>query len=135
METFIQGHRLRMEDLNIIFYSRDPRYYSVVPSAFTPFWISYAVGYIQPGTNRYYRIGPRYRLPEELSTGVLRPNFIIGEDWLVGTYKIKWFFQEFENSAVSVQEVLFAVESAGINNGTMLLQNFQNLYASLTVVS
>jgi hypothetical protein len=33
-----------------------------------------------------------------------------------------------------VREVLFEVETAGINNGTMALQNFQNLYAILTVI-
>jgi hypothetical protein len=134
MESFAQGYRLKAQDLNAVFYLSDSRYYSVLPSLFSPYWVRYAVGYIQPGTERYYQIGPRYRLADERSTGVFRPNFIIGEDWLVGTYKIRWMYKNFENSLEEVREVLFEVETAGINNGTMALQNFQNLYAILTVI-
>jgi len=125
MESFIQGYRLQQEDLNYSFYFY--RY------PYSPFWVRYGLGYINPdGT--YHEFGTRYRLPDELQTGLFRPNFAIGDDWYVGTYEVRWKYQIRENSAILIDSVQFQVTTAGIYNTTGNYPEYYDLPASMTVI-
>jgi hypothetical protein len=147
MESFVQGTRLGRDDLNIQFYgpqvvSRlwaelggiraafglEPEYYPV-----TPWWIRYGLGYVTPQDLVYHEFGVRYRLPDEISTGVLRPNFIIGSDWLTGTYRVLWKYMMYEDSDIEFRWVDFTVVSAGIDSGVHQFKDYVDLPAEYVI--
>lgn len=147
MESFAQGTRLGQGDLNIQFYGPpmapglwaelggiraahglEPVYYPA-----TPWWIRYGLGYVTPGDTVYHEFGVRYRLPDEVSTGVLRPNFIIGSDWLTGTYRVLWKYMMYEDSNIELRGVDFTVVTAGIRSGVPQFKDYVDLSAGYLV--
>jgi hypothetical protein len=93
MEIFKQGHRMGQDDLILHLFAR---YYTVRPNEtfpYTPFWIKYDLGYTPPvsgtASGDFVLVPPSNRSPNILDTGVVRPNFIIGETWKLGIYEIR----------------------------------------------
>lgn len=123
MESFIQGHRIGQEDLVLYLYAR---YYSAKPYEtfpYTPFWIRYDVGFIHPTTNNFMPVGSTDRLPYIIDTGKIRPNFIIGNNWKIGTYEIRWHYKATETSATQTTIVEFSVTSDGIHQPEIAMEN------------
>lgn len=129
MESFVQGYRLLQTDLNIEFWRHSIHYPPPFAFRYSPYWIRYQVGYVPDDISRFYRIGIQYRLPDELDTGLFRPNFIIGDDWGPGNYQIRWLYKDYENSSIAERFVGFRVVSAGIFSGEMVEMNQRNLPA------
>lgn len=134
MEEFYQGYRLREEDLNTEFWRQNIHYPPPLTYLYSPYWVRYSIGWIHPTTGIRYRIGPFHRLPDEVQTGVFRPNLVIGDAWATGTYEIRWFYMDFDYSSIEERRVRFTVLSAGIANALMDYQDYFDLPALLTVV-
>jgi len=137
MEIFRQDYRLKKSDLNITFFSVDVAYpYSGLPFKYSPYWVRYELGELQDITNAYYPMGSIYRLPDEVSTGVYRPNFIIGHDWKTGTYRLVWKYKKEVLSPVERLYVDFRVVTSGIYDNTeVLLGGYRDLPAELNVIA
>lgn len=129
MESFIQGHRIGQGDLVLSLYARHYSAYPYQTFPYTPFWVRYDVGYVNPTTNQFSPIGARNRLPNILDTGIISPNFIIGEKWKAGTYEIRWYYMASETSATQVTIVEFSVTSDGIHQSEVTVENHFDLHA------
>ena len=132
-ETIQQNYRLQQTDLNNLLYSTSVYYPPGVSYAYSPYWMRYGLGYINDN-DHYHEIGPRYRIPEELKTGVYRPNFIVGEKWPVGTYEIRWKYRIHADSPIVYQSVRFTVTTAGIYNQPGNYPDYINLQGMMQVV-
>lgn len=129
MESFIQGHRVGQEDLVLNLFAR---YYSAYPYQtfpYTPFWIRYDVGFIHPVTIEFMIIGKKDRIPDIIDTGRIRPNFIIGRDWKPGTYQIRWYYRDSEDSTTQVTSVEFSIISDGIHQPNLVMENHFDIKA------
>lgn len=129
MESFIQGHRVGQEDLVLNLFAR---YYTAYPYQtfpYTPFWIRYDVGFIHPVTNDFRIIGRKDRIPDIIDTGRIRPNFIIGEDWKPGTYEIRWYYRDAEDSTTQVTSVEFSIVSDGVHQPDLIMVNHFDIKA------
>jgi hypothetical protein len=133
METFKQDYRLQQEDLNYWFYSEYVAYQIGLSQPYSPFWVRYGLGYINPD-DTYHEFGARYRIPDQLQIGLFRPNFAIGTDWYVGTYEVRWKYQIYENSEILIDKVRFQVTTAGIYNTPGVFPSYVDLPASMMVV-
>lgn len=135
METFEQGYRLMDGDLEESFYAYVVYYPTTYGNYYTPYWARYAIGWINPITGIYYRIGPRYRLPYEIKTGILRPNFIVGETWEPGAYEIRWKYRIWAYSDIESRKVRFTVDGAGLGSYPWDFKDYLDLPARMQVVS
>lgn len=134
MDSFYQGYRLTQTDLTTEFYRQNLLYPPPLYYQYSPYWVRYALGYIAPDTGIYYRVGPAQRLPDELQTGLYRPNFIIWEDWYPGVYEIRWLYRDYENSDIQMRKVQFEVFSAGLYTTSITLRDYVDLPASMQVI-
>lgn len=134
MESFAQGYRLLQTDLNIEFWRHNIHYPPPFAFRYSPYWIRYQIGVVPDDIQRFYRIGRRYRLPDELDTGLFRPNFIVGDTWGPGSYQIRWLYKVYENSDVQEEFVGFQVVSAGVFDGEMTEMNQKNFIATFGLV-
>lgn len=129
MESFKQGHRVGQEDLVLNLYARHYSAYPYQTFPYTPFWIRYDVGFVHPVTGQFMLVGAHNRLPDILDTGKIRPNFIIGDTWKVGTYEIRWYYRASETSAIQTTIVEFSVTSDGIHQSELAMENHFDLNA------
>jgi len=119
--SFIQGQALEDSDLNVYFY-RDNL-------AFSPFFIKYELGYLR-SNNFYEKLGYGERTPRELNTGRFAPNFLIGDKWKTGYYRIVWKYRVSEASELLEKYLDFKVCTEGIYE----TQGFFDLLASLVII-
>lgn len=134
MESFKQGYRLQQDDLLLNFYAR---YYNVQPYVtcpYSPYWIRYDIGFIYSITNEFYPVGAVNRIPDELSTGIFRPNFIVGDDWDPGIYEIRWHYKDYENSILQEKIIEFEILSDGIMQSRLYMFNHVDLPANFTLI-
>lgn len=129
MESFEQGHRIGQEDLVLNLYARAYSAYPYQTFPYTPFWIRYDVGFIHSITNQFMPIGIKNRLPDIIDTGVVGPNFIIGDDWKPGTYEIRWNYMASETSLIQTTIVKFTVISDGIHQAELAMENHFDINA------
>jgi hypothetical protein len=133
MESFEQGYRLGSDDLVLNLYAR---YYNSQPYMdfpFTPFWIRYDVGFIHQVTNQFMPIGCKKRIPDIINTGRVKPNFIIGDDWKIGVYEIKWYYTVTETSDIQMTSVQFSVSSNGVSSPSIALENHSDINAYMII--
>lgn len=160
MESFIPGYRLQKEDLNVSFYAQGISYPAAIAYPYSPYHLSYEIGYIHPD-GRILRVGPLDRIPEKVSTGVFRANFIVEEVWATGVYQITWKYntsattdtatklQQFEVLSNGLNSILFEIlfsyrnmtgnfvvleEAHDLPGSFVVLQNAQDLMASLEII-
>ncbi|MBD3262614.1 MAG: hypothetical protein GF334_13255 [Candidatus Altiarchaeales archaeon] len=132
---FLQGHRLKEDELDSHFYSTSVYYPSGVPNAYSPYWIRYEIGWVDPDTSRYHRMGSENRIPYELDTGHYRANFIIGDLWPTGTYEIRWKYKIAAGSTEETKVYEFYVETAGIFDGRLeIVVTYNNLVGTLNIL-
>lgn len=148
MESFRQGYRLQTGDLNTHFIAQGVSYPPGMAYAYSPYSVSYEIAYYHPDEARYLRIGPLNRIPENIRTGLYRANFIVGEDWTPGTYRITWKYHVSETSDEETIEEEFEIVSRGVDSAIFtillcqrnlparvnVLIDFQDLPASFTII-
>jgi len=146
--VYYQGYRLEKDDLNVSFWSPSVYYPVGDSNAYSPYWIRYDVSWVDPSNGVPQRMGSLYRKAVELSTGLFRANFIIGDLWPSGTYRLRWKYKVSATSDVEYIERLFTVATAGIYEGSLVVtatyhslsgtirvtDPWHNLPATLTVV-
>jgi len=137
MEIFEQGYRLRQEDLNLHLFAR---YYTAHPDEtfpYTPFWIKYDLGYVPPVTGTasgdFVLIPPSDRSPNIIDTGIVRPNFIIGETWKLGIYELRWNYKATETSSILTTIVQFEVSSNGISQSELAMESHFDIGAVMVL--
>ena len=134
MESFTQGYRLRQEDLNFHLFARYNYNQQYLTFPYTPYWLRYDLGFIREDNNQFYPIGAKNRIPDILSTGTFRPNFIIGDRWAPGTYEIRWNYRDSSLSNIETQIVQFSVVSEGVYQPLLSMYNHYDIVAFFTLV-
>jgi hypothetical protein len=129
MEKFIQGQRLKNNDLVLYFYERN--YYNII-NLCIPYWIRYSVGYIHPPTGKFLLIGIKNRIPQIIA-GKVQPNFIIGKKWKPGIYEVFWRYKEYEDSLIKAVHIQFEVLSDGVTQSDLVMGNHFDLPANLII--
>lgn len=129
MEQFIQGQRLKNNDLVIYLYERIS--YNII-NLIIPYWIRYSVGYIHPSSGRFLLIGPKNRIPF-VTEGKVQPNFVIGKRWKPGLYEIFWRYKRYANTPIEELRVQFEVVSDGITQSLTVMGNYFDLSAELII--
>lgn len=121
MESFRQGYRLQEGDLETVFRAKGLTYPPGLTRLYSPYWVRYELEYYHPSEARYLRIGPLNRIPESVRLGIYRANFIVGDHWTPGTYRIGWkyrvsdaapeqsFYEEFEIVSRGVDSSIFVI--------------------------
>jgi len=103
MQIFPLGYRLMDEDLNITFQRKLSFAYGPL-SQYNPFFVAYEIGTVSSSLV-YTRLGPQYRIPYNIKVGTYRANFIVGDEWATGNYRIIWSYQTCEGDpTVEVSE-------------------------------
>lgn len=133
-ESFKQGYRLKDGDLEESFWAYNVYYPDTFGNYYTPYWARYDVRWIHPTSGISYPLKPRYRIPYEVKTGILRPNFIIGDTWEPGTYEIRWKYKIWENSDIEYRRVFFTVTDAGLGSIPWDFEDYLDLAASMNVI-
>jgi len=136
MEIFKQDYRLRKDDLNYAFYADSVAYpYAGLTYKYSPYWVRYELGRSHENNLAFEPFGSLFRIPEEISTGTFRPNFIIGYDWYIGLYKIRWKIKKTSDSNIEYIDVPFRVTTEGIYNQTgPVFGGFLDLPAGLDIL-
>jgi len=109
MKTFTLGYRLIESDLTADFVCSQS-YVGSLPKVFSPYFISYEIGYLQEETLVYIRIGALDRLPQKSQDGTYYANFIVNEHWDPGLYMIRWKFRMCSGSDLEESNENFTVE-------------------------
>lgn len=135
MESFSQDYRLQEGDLNVSFYGQGLISPAALTVPYAPYYLSYEIDYYKATELRWIRLGPLYRLPEEVRSGVYRANFIIGDRWATGDYRIIWKYRISADSDLETKTYSFTVLSKGVEN-TILIISFcrKNLPGTFTVL-
>ncbi len=133
-EDFLQGYRLMKDDLIVRFYSLNIYMPQGCWNLYSPYEVWYEIGFLDPVTAIYYRIGTDGRVPVEVSTGVFRANFIIGDRWSVGEYRIIWRYRDTADSGIRAKCEKFTVTTEGIFDSVGVFHNFFDLAGSMTVI-
>ncbi len=119
MQTFPLNYRLMDQDLNIEFQRKLSFAYGPL-SSYNPFTLFYEIG-TEDSNLIYTRMGPTNRIPYEMKVGHYRANFIVGNKWPVGNYRIIWTYQLCQTTPViSVSEDFAVSTSSGGGTGTGL---------------
>lgn len=136
MESFKQDYRLNEADLNYSFYNDEVAYpFSGLTYRYSPYWVRYEIGIRQESNSSYFPIGSIFRIPDEISTGIYRPNFIIGSDWNTGDYIIRWKYKKSAGSVIEYAEVAFKVVTEGIKDfSEEVIGGYLDLPADLRIV-
>lgn len=123
MESFRQGYRLQEGDLEQVFRTQGLTYPPGLTRLYSPYWVRYEVAYYHPTELRFLRIGPLNRIPENERTGVYRANFIVGDHWTPGTYRITWKYRISDASPEERVDENFEIVSRGVDSAifTILL--------------
>jgi hypothetical protein len=98
--SFYRGYTVDDNDLTVTFTSGGYYDISGLTTYYSPYWISYEVGWINPDTLVYNRLGPLDRVPLNTGVGRFYANFVIGLDWPIATYQIRWKYKVSDSSAV-----------------------------------
>ena len=98
--TFFHGYRVDNNDLTVTFTGNT--YYNISGRTVTysPYWVSYEIGWVNPDTLVYTKIGPTDRKPLSYSVGYYYANFIIDFSWPTGDYQIRWKYKINSDSSV-----------------------------------
>jgi len=136
MEILKQDYRLKEGDLHYTFYSDSVAYpYGSLPQKYSPYWVRYEIGQVQEDNLSYYPKGSLFRLPVEVETGIFRPNFIIGPDWDVGLYKIRWKYKKSAGTNVEYADISFYIATGGLYDySKKMLGGFLDLPADLNII-
>jgi hypothetical protein len=116
MQTFPLGYRLMDEDLNITFQRKLSFAYGPL-SSYNPYTLFYEIGTVDSSLV-YTRKGPVNRIPYEIKVGHFRANFIVGDEWLVGNYRIIWTYQVCQIDPVNVVSEDFEVATSYSRGGS-----------------
>jgi len=113
-------------DLNIVFRNsmQDP---------FSPYDISYAVGFFFPEGDDFYPLGFAERVPLKLREGRFRPNFIVGDTWYTGRYAIRWKYRVHQEETPREVDTLFWVKSAGASD-RKITSPYMDIRATVVII-
>jgi len=127
-QLFCHGYQLTNDDLKVLFVDDQNRFY-------TPYDIWYQVGFVTAIDGLFHRIGSEKCLPLQIRTGVLRPNFRIGDCWNTGQYEIRWFYQIYEGGPIEMRITPFIIDSCcGICDFEQTAPSFFDLPADLNII-
>jgi hypothetical protein len=122
-----QGQFLSDKDLFMCWFDPQQRLYS-------PYKVWYIVGIVNENCNTVVPVCGGPKDPYVISTGIMRPNFIVGDKWPSGLYRITWYFQDVESGPVQQRDFDFEVKSAGIYGSRVTLECFFDLPAELQIL-
>lgn len=148
MESFRQGYRLKEGDLQTTFRTQNLTYPTGLTYLYSPYWVRYEIAYYHPTEDRYIRIGPLNRLSENIRTGVYRANFIVGDHWTPGKYRIKWKYRISRAASQNSFSLNFRIVSKGIDSAIfnflycernlsgrlLVLQDYQDLSGEMNIL-
>jgi hypothetical protein len=97
IQSFYPGYRLQDTDLNVTFFAQGISYPPALTYPYSPYSLSYEIGFLNDD-GRVLRVGPLDRIPYNISTGVYRADFVVGDDWATGTYQLTWKYKISANS-------------------------------------
>lgn len=106
--TVSQGQRIEDGVLDVLFVD------TATNNFFTPWAITYSVGFISQDDGSYHPVGSTQRIPLEMRTGRLRPNFFVGDNWFTGDYAVVWTYVVNNGGPEYTRTTLFTVTTAGI---------------------
>ena len=69
-------------------------------------------GLVTFGSLAYVRVGHEFRKPELVKVGTYRANFIVGDNWAVGDYRIIWKYQLFQTDPLQTYTEDFMVSTS-----------------------
>jgi hypothetical protein len=124
--TLTQGQRVENGDLDFLLV------YPSTGQRYSPYAITYSVGFVSMDDGSYHPMGRTDRTPLELRTGRFRPYFQIGDKWFTGSYLIVWSYQVSGGDPLTVTPVPFTVLSRGIYNNVASGLGVFDLPATLT---
>jgi len=117
--AFYPGYRMQEDDLNIAFCSQGLYYPYNLAYFYSPVNLSYEIDYYIPvseSASKLIPYGNRNRIPEKVTQGVYRANFIVGYDWPTGFYNIVWKYQMSPIGPVQTITNTFQVLNNGYKN-------------------
>jgi hypothetical protein len=106
------GYRLQDEDLNVSFCAQGLTWPLGVAYFYTPNSVEYEIDFFNTD-GRLVSYGNADRIPEIVTQGVYRANFIVGDDWPTGFYQILWKYQTSANSSIETISKIFQVTTGG----------------------
>ena len=109
---FYPGYRLQEEDLNVSFCAQGVAYPQNLAYFYTPYNLSYEIDFYT-NDRKLVPYGSRTRVPEIVTQGVYRANFIVGYDWPTGYYNIVWSYQTSLTGPVQTITNTFQVLNSG----------------------
>jgi len=106
--SVVQGQRIEDGVLDVLFVDTSTENF------FTPWSITYSVGFLSQDDGSYHPVENLQRIPLEMRVGRLRPNFSVGDKWFTGNYQVVWTYVVNEGDPESTRSVPFTVTTAGI---------------------
>lgn len=122
-----QGSFLTDHDLVMCWVDSQQRFY-------TPYTVWYTVGAVNTLCDRVVNVCGGPKDPYEINTGMLRPNFVVGDKWPTGLYRITWHYKDSSSSPLQTREFDFNVVTAGIYDSSMTMECFFDLPAELQII-
>lgn len=101
---------------------------------YTPYTVWYEIGIVNEECDKVVPVCGGPKVPHEIRTGVLRPNFIVGDKWPTGLYRISWYFKDTAESILETRTQDFIVVTAGIYDQAVTKDCFFDLPASLQIL-
>jgi hypothetical protein len=108
--AFTQGQTLGRGDLDIFLTN-------TVGNAANAYSITYAIYYVDPGTQVEVLIGPSDRAPVNPAVGEYYASLMVPASTQPGDYRIRWTFQDLVSSPLQQVVQEFAVVGAGTDTG------------------
>ena len=121
-----QGAKVEPGILDVVFMDTIGNYVSPYILLYTVYAID-AFGY-------EHLVGEPDRMPLSVRTGRFSPNFIIGEKWKTGTYRIKWCYFLSSTDSELFRDIDFEVVSSGVYDVRMVGLGLFNIKATVLVV-
>ena len=122
-----QGGFIEPGVLDVVFMDADGNYVS-------PSEVLYTVCAVDPFGVEHV-IGRPDRSPASVRTGRFSPNLKVGENWLTGTYRLKWLYKvSSADESFSLRIIDFEVVSSGLYDVRMVGLGLFNMKASVFVV-
>lgn len=115
MQSFPLGYRLMDGDLNVTFQRKLSFAYGPL-SSYVPYFLAYEIGSLDVD-EAYHRKGPENRIPYMIHIGKFRANFIVGDAWPTGIYRIVWKYQVCQIDPVMIASENFEIQ-ANYSRGT-----------------
>lgn len=124
-----QGQVIGDTALNVLFFDEQGR-------SVTPFFISYKVGFLsgEEPMQELHLIGSENRRPLEMRTGLIRPNFQVGDKWYTGDYCLIWVYRVNEDDDLQERKIPFKVITTGIYDVKPSPSSTNDIQATVIIV-